>query len=103
MFDGTLDKYRNFRYIIELKKNGKPYHAKPFPIPKTYKPTLKNELDRFIKKGVLHKINNIHCEAHTFIIPKKNGTVRFISDFRELNKTIKTKPFPIPKHSRFIT
>ena len=25
------------------------------------------------------------------------GTVRFISDFRELNKTIKNKPFPTPK------
>ena len=26
-----------------------------------------------------------------------NGTVRFISDFRERNKRIKRKPFPIPK------
>ena len=25
-----------------------------------------------------------------------HGTVRFISDLRELNKTIKCKPFPIP-------
>ena len=33
----------------------------------------------------------------TLIIPKKNGTVRFISDIRELNKRIKRKPFPIPK------
>ena len=31
-----------------------------------------------------------------FIIPKKNGMVRFISDFRELNKWIKRKPFPSP-------
>jgi hypothetical protein len=27
----------------------------------------------------------------------KDGTVRFISDFRQLNKRIKRKPFPIPK------
>ena len=33
----------------------------------------------------------------TFMIPKKNGTVCFISDFRELNKRIKKKPFRIPK------
>ena len=25
------------------------------------------------------------------------GIVRFITDFRELNSTIKRKPFPIPK------
>ena len=35
-----------------------------------------------------------------FFIPKKNGAIRCITDFRELNKnkkTKKTKPFPIPK------
>ena len=32
-----------------------------------------------------------------FISPKSNGTVRFISDFRELNKLLKRKPWPLPK------
>ena len=35
--------------------------------------------------------------APTFIIPKKDQSVRLISDFRQLNKLIKCKPFPIPK------
>ena len=33
----------------------------------------------------------------TFIIPQKNRSGCFISDFRELNNRIKRKPFPIPK------
>ena len=37
--------------------------------------------------------------APSFIIPKKDMTVRFISDFREVNKRIVRKPFPIPKIS----
>ncbi len=35
--------------------------------------------------------------ATTFIIPKQNGTVRFISDFCVINKQLKRKPFLIPK------
>ena len=35
--------------------------------------------------------------APTFIIPKKNNTVKFILDFRELNKQIKRKLYPIPE------
>ena len=33
----------------------------------------------------------------SFITPKKDGTVRFINDFRELNIRIKRTPYPIPK------
>jgi hypothetical protein len=32
----------------------------------------------------------------TFIIPKKEGTVCFVTDFWQLNKALKRKPFPIP-------
>ena len=34
MFDGTLGKYTGSDYTIELKEDAKPYHTKPFPIPK---------------------------------------------------------------------
>ena len=102
-FDGILGKYTSSNYIIELKEDAKPYHAKHFPTPIIHEPTLKKKVNRLIKIGVLKKINNSQWAAPTFIIPKINGTVRFISDFRELNKRIKRKPFPIPKHSRYIT
>ena len=97
MFDGTLGNYTGSTYKIELKEKVAPYHAKPFPIPKVHETTLKKEVERLVKIGVLKKINNSQWAAPAFIIPKKNGTVRFISDFRELNKRIRIKPFPIPK------
>ena len=79
--------------MIELKEG-----AKPFPIPKIHELTLRKKVDRLIKIGVLKKISNSQCVSPTYIIPKKNGTVRFISDFKELNVRIKRKHFPIPKH-----
>ncbi len=35
----------------------------------------------------------------SFIIPKKDKTVCFLSDFWEVNKRLVRKPFPIPKIS----
>jgi hypothetical protein len=34
-----------------------------------------------------------------FVIPRKNGTIRFrvVTDFRKLNLLLKRHPFPIPK------
>ena len=97
LFDGTLGKWKDLAYDVELKEDAKPYHARPYPIPKAYEQTLKMEVDRLCRIGVLRKVNRSEWAAPTFIIPKKDRTVRFISDFRELNKRIKRKPFPIPK------
>ena len=58
-------------------------------------------MNRLLKIGALKKDNNSQWVAPTFIIPKINGTVNS-SLTSELNKTIKIKPIPIPKHSRFI-
>jgi hypothetical protein len=97
LFDGTLGKWKMGSYEIELRDGATPYHARAFPIPKAYTKTLRVEVDRLCEVGVLKKVNQSEWAAPTFIIPKKDGTVRFISDFRKLNKRIKRKPYPIPK------
>ena len=97
LFDGTLGRWRGEPYDIELREDAKPYHARAYPVPKAYERTLRIEVDRLCQVGVLKKVNRSEWAAPTFIIPKKDGTVRFINDFRELNKRIKRKPYPIPK------
>ena len=57
------------------------------------------EVERLVRAEVLRKINHSEWAAPTFIIPKKDMIVRFISDFRKLNERIKRKPYPIPKIS----
>jgi len=46
--------------------------------------------------GVLNKVNHSEWAAPAFI-PKKGGPAQFISNFRELNKQIRRKLFPLPK------
>ena len=36
-------------------------------------------------------------ERANIFIPKKDSTVRFIFDFRELNKLILRQPYPVPE------
>ena len=88
LFDGTLGKCTGTSYNIELTYNVKPYHVRPYAVPRAYEQKLKKELERRCKVGVLKRINHSEWAAPTFIIPKKDKTVRFISDFRELNKRI---------------
>ena len=57
LFDGTLGTWKTNPYEIELKPDAKPYHAKPFPIPKSREATLKKELQRLCNLGVLCKVN----------------------------------------------
>ena len=47
--------------------------------------------------GILRRINDSDWGAPTFCQAKKNGTICVLSDFRELNKLIKRKPYPIPR------
>jgi hypothetical protein len=97
LFDGTLGTWKGEDYDIELRSDAIPYHARAFPIPHVHEQTLRHEVERLCRIGVLKKVNRSEWAAPTFIIPKKDGSVRFISDFRELNKRIKRKPYPIPK------
>ena len=71
---------------LELKEDEKPFHARPYPVPKSLELKIKLEIDRLIKAGVLKKINHSQWGAPNFVIPKKDETIRFITDFRELNK-----------------
>lgn len=102
LFDGTLGTWQTPPVHLELKEGATPYHGKAFPVPHIHKDTLKKEVERLEEIGVLKRQTESEWASPTFIIPKKQGTVRFISDFREVNKRIKRKPFPIPKISTTI-
>jgi len=105
LFDGTLGDWRDELVNFELKKDAKPFHGRPFPIPQVHKDTVKKEVERLVEIGVLKPIQESEWAFPSFIIPKKSkepgkpGTVRFLSDLRELNKRIVRKPYPLPKIS----
>jgi len=82
---------------LELVPGSKPFYGKPFSIPKAYEQVTKDEIHRLESLGLLTPGASSQWAAPTFIIPKKNNTVRVITDFRGLNKCLVQKPYPIPK------
>jgi hypothetical protein len=99
VFDGTLGKWRTEPVDFELIDGAQPHSQRHYPVPHLYKKTFKKELDRLVKLGVLVKVQQSEWGTPTFIIPKKDNKVRFISDFRRLNQKIKRKPYPLPRIS----
>jgi tRNA uridine 5-carbamoylmethylation protein Kti12 len=68
-------------------------------VPKVHKETIIKEVERLCQLGVLERQPASEWASPSFIIPKKDKTVRFLSDFWEVNKRLVRKPFPIPKTS----
>ncbi len=99
LFDGTLGDWKLPLVSFELKEGAKPYHGRPYPIPKKHKATLTKEIDRLVSIGVLKWQPLSKWASPYFIIPKKDHTVRTILDIRELIKQIVRKPYPIPQIS----
>ncbi len=92
LFDGMLGDWKLRPVSSELKEGAKPYHGRPYPIPKIHKATLMKEIDHLVLIGILKWQSLSKWASPSFITPKKDHTVRTISVFRELNKRIVRKP-----------
>jgi hypothetical protein len=68
-------------------------------VPKVHKETIIKEVERLCQLGVLERQPASEWALPSFIILKKDKTVRFFSVFQEVNKRLVRKPFPIPKIS----
>ncbi len=99
LFEGTLGDWKTKLVSFQLKEEVSPYHGRAFPVPKVHKETIIKEVERLCKLEVSERQSASEWALPSFIIPKKDKTVRFLSDFREVNKRLVRKPFPIPKIS----
>ncbi len=106
LFAGTLGVWPHEQVSAKLKPDAVPYHCqRPMRIPHIHLETLRKEVDRLVKTGVLQEVDGAHAGpwcAPSFIVAKKDGRVRFITDYRELNKWIQRRPWPMPHISDLI-
>jgi hypothetical protein len=102
IFEGKLGTMPGSSYRIPIRPDSKSFASKPFSIPHVHVQTVKNEIRRLVEIGVITPDVNSPWTSPCFIIPKKDGTVRFLTDFRRLNTQLERCPYPIPKISTLL-
>jgi hypothetical protein len=81
LFSGKLSKYTKRQLPLELKEGAQPDHCKPYPVPKAHEQLFKEEAGYLVSDGVLEPVGATEHEYPTFITPKKDGRVRWVSNF----------------------
>ena len=97
LFDGKLKKFNGNPIHLDLEPNAQPHRSATYTVPHTQRDIFQRELQRLVDIGVLEPCGRSEWIAGTFIIPKKDGKVRWITDFRGLNRVLKRKVYPLPK------
>ena len=96
MFDGVLKHYPDEEIHLDIDPSIRPHCCRAYPVPQTHLKRFKEELDRLIRIGVLSPQGRSTWISGSFIMPKKDNTVRWISNFCALNKALCRKVYPIP-------
>ena len=86
LFQGGLGTFNTTPVDIELKPGEKPVNLKPFPVPVIRRKTFQKEIVRLVSVVILRRNTDSQWASPSFIIPKKDTSVRFLTDFREVNK-----------------
>ena len=97
LFNGELRKFTDERIHLEVDPTVPPTRSRAHAVPHLHRELFRRELERLVKIGVLEKCGRADWVSGTFIVPKKDGRVRWVSDFRGLNKALKRKCYPLPK------
>ena len=103
LFDGNLRKFTDEQIHLDVDPTIPASRSRAYAVPLRQRELFRRELERLVSIGVLEKCGRADWVSGTFIIPKKDGRVRWVSDFRALNKALKRKFYPLPKISEILS
>ena len=95
-----LGKINNIEHSITLHTET-PIRHKGYHVPLKILSDTKEELNKPIILGVIRKSKSLFCSP-AFPILKKNGNIRFVIDYRQLNKQTIPITFPMPHIHEFL-
>ncbi|KII70025.1 Retrovirus-related Pol polyprotein from transposon 17.6 [Thelohanellus kitauei] len=73
----------------------KPVVCRPYRVPPHLKEEISNQIDNMITRNIIRKSSSPWCSP-VLLVKKKDGTHRFCTDFRQLNKVIVKDQYSLP-------
>ena len=106
LFSGKLGSYPHRKMHLDVDRQAlkRLFYQRPYPIPHVNYDVFYQELQRLVELGVLEEVKGlVDFAAPTFLVPKKDANrVRWVSDFRELNKIIRRRVYPLPHINKIL-
>ena len=81
---------------LELKTDYKPFNSKYYLVPRINKENFHKDLKHLVKIGLLTLTQQSWYGTPVFIIPMKEGTVRFITGNHRFNQKLVGKMYSVP-------
>ena len=97
MFDGTPGDWDTEPVELELNPNSKPFNCKYYPVPRINKDNFCKELQQLVKINVLTPLHQYQYGTPVLIFAKKEGTVRFITDYHSINPQLVRNSNPLKR------
>lgn len=84
-------------YRLPIGKETKPFAEQPFPISHVCADATRQKVGHPVRLGVLEPDEDLPWASPAFVIPKKDGTARLLSDFIRLNQDLVRRYYLLPK------
>jgi hypothetical protein len=97
MYNRSLGEYKGTKVELKLIPGVHPIKCKPFPIPHRHLKEFKRLIDTLVLQDILEPVLATEWCFPSFLVPKKNGEFRFVSDFRRLNAVLVDFTHDLPK------
>lgn len=97
-----LPQQRKWDHAIELIDGSEPFSTKIYPM----SPVEQEELDRFLDENLKSgriRPSKSPMASPVFFVKKKDGSLRFVQDYRKLNALTVKNAYPLPLISDLVT